>query len=244
MRNLIYKELKLAWHPVIYVFILVFPLMTLIPSYPSWIGYIYVCSCYPILFLGANKGQQSNDIIYTALLPVRKKDIVLARIYSLVLMLGIFMLVIGALTPLGIYLRNLIIEGELEALISQNPELDVNEAVAQLTAQLNIGLPLEAFFSTAGFALLAFSIFDYFFLTWFYRNGRSIMLPTLLGMFIFMIILSIMTIALPYLIPGYSEFFTIWWVQLITFGVCLGIFIGALYLAYIVSSRNLEKVNL
>jgi len=40
------------------------------------IGFIYILSCYPILFLGANKGQQSNDLLYSTLLPIRKKDIV------------------------------------------------------------------------------------------------------------------------------------------------------------------------
>ena len=86
MKALIYKELKLAMHPICYVFIVLFPFMILIPSYPLGIGFIYVLTCYPILFLGANKGQQSNDLLYSTLLPVRKKDIVLARIMTVILM--------------------------------------------------------------------------------------------------------------------------------------------------------------
>ena len=62
MKALLYKEFKLAMHPVCYFFIFAFPLMVLIPSYPLAIGFIYVLTCYPILFLGANKGQQSNDL--------------------------------------------------------------------------------------------------------------------------------------------------------------------------------------
>ena len=53
MKALIYKELKLAMHPICYVFIVLFPFMILIPSYPLGIGFIYVLTCYPILFLGA-----------------------------------------------------------------------------------------------------------------------------------------------------------------------------------------------
>ena len=80
MKALIYKEFKLAMHPICYIFIVLFPFMVLIPVYPLGISFIYILACYPILFLGANKGQQSNDLLYSTLLPVRKKDIVLARI--------------------------------------------------------------------------------------------------------------------------------------------------------------------
>ena len=80
MKALLYKEFKLAMHPVCYAFIFLFPLMILIPKFPTAVGYIYVLSSYPILFLGANKGQQSNDLLYSTLMPVRKKDIVIARI--------------------------------------------------------------------------------------------------------------------------------------------------------------------
>ena len=62
MKALIYKEFKLSMHPICYLFVAAFPLMILIPSYPIGIGFIYVLTCYPILFLGANKGQQSNDL--------------------------------------------------------------------------------------------------------------------------------------------------------------------------------------
>ena len=77
MKALIYKEFRLAVHPICYLFVFLFPLMILIPSYPLGVGFIYILSAYPILFLGANKGQQSNDLLYSTLLPVRKKDIVL-----------------------------------------------------------------------------------------------------------------------------------------------------------------------
>ena len=82
MKALIYKEFKLAMHPICYLFIVLFPFMVLIPIYPLGISFIYILTCYPVLFLGANKGQQSNDLLYSTLLPVRKKDIFLARIIT------------------------------------------------------------------------------------------------------------------------------------------------------------------
>ena len=46
MKALLYKELKLAMHPICYVFIFAFPLMILIPSYPIAIGFLYVMPYY------------------------------------------------------------------------------------------------------------------------------------------------------------------------------------------------------
>ena len=106
MKALLYKEFKLAMHPICYVFVFAFPLMILIPSYPIAIGFIYVLSCYPILFLGANKGQQSNDLLYSTLLPVRKKDIVLARILTIAIIQFTFMAVMSALLPIALLIQN------------------------------------------------------------------------------------------------------------------------------------------
>ena len=92
MKALLYKEFKLAMHPICYIFICLFPFMLLIPSYPIGVGFIYLMSCYPILFLGANKGQQSNDLLYSTLLPIRKKDIVKARIFTVIIMQVAYML--------------------------------------------------------------------------------------------------------------------------------------------------------
>ena len=101
MKALLYKEFKLAMHPICYVFIALFPFMILIPSYPLAIGFIYVLTCYPILFLGVNKGQQSNDLLYSTLLPIRKKDIVKARIMTVALMQFAFIAIMSALAPLA-----------------------------------------------------------------------------------------------------------------------------------------------
>ena len=99
MKALIYKEFKLAMHPMCYLFIVLFPFMVLIPVYPLGISFIYILTCYPVLFLGANKGQQSNDLLYSTLLPVRKKDIVLARIITVLFMQVASMLIMSADFP-------------------------------------------------------------------------------------------------------------------------------------------------
>ena len=110
MKALLFKELRLAMHPICYVFIVLFPFMILIPSYPLGIGFIYVLTCYPILFLGANKGQQSNDLLYSTLLPVRKKDIVMARIFTVIFMQVAFILVMTALYPVARIINNAVVQ--------------------------------------------------------------------------------------------------------------------------------------
>lgn len=75
MKNLIYKEFKLASHPTTYLF-LALCLMMLIPSYPGYVEFMYVCLSIFFIFLA---GRENKDIFYTVLLPVRKSDVVKAR---------------------------------------------------------------------------------------------------------------------------------------------------------------------
>ena len=207
MKALIYKEFKLAMHPICYVFIAMFPFMILIPSYPLAIGFVYVLSCYPILFLGANKGQQSNDLLYSTLLPIRKKDIVLARIITVLVMQLAFMLIMSALAPLAYYMQqNVIIEDSGEHLVSP-------------------GIPLEGFVSLLGIAIIGFAIADLIFFPIYYKNGKSIVLSTLMTILGFIIYLGIFTIAFPY-IPGFEWYGKFLWgsglgVQFIVLGVAI-----------------------
>ena len=152
MKALLYKEFKLAMHPICWVFIFVFPLMILIPSYPLGIGFIYVLTCYPILFLGANKGQQSNDLLFSTLLPVRKKDIVLARMFTVIIMQFIFIAVLSALYPLAYFI---------------NSSLPADKASIP-------GIKLEGFLVLLGIALIGYAVADLIFFPIYYKKGRSI----------------------------------------------------------------------
>lgn len=75
MKNLLYKEFRLAAHQTMYVFML-FVFMLLIPSYPYYISFFYMCLAIFFVFLS---GRESNDIFYTVLLPIPKKNVVKAR---------------------------------------------------------------------------------------------------------------------------------------------------------------------
>ena len=222
MKALLYKEFKLAMHPMCYVFCLAFPLMILIPGYPVAIGFIYVLSAYPILFLGANKGQQSNDLLFSTLLPVRKKDIVLARIITIAIMQLMFILVTSALYPLACLSH------------TYGPKDGVP------------GLGLDAYLSVLGIAIIGYSIADLIFFPIYYKRGKSIVMSTLLTILGFVLYLAVFTIILPY-IPGLEGYKTFLsgpiWQQLIVLGVGLIIYFVAHLIIYKVSSKELERVD-
>ena len=226
MKALLYKEFKLAMHPICYVFLFAFPFMVLIPSYPLGIGFIYVLSCYPILFLGANKGQQSNDLLYSTLLPVRKKDIVLARIITVVILQVIFMTLMSLLWPLAYFFQQSILTS------------GGNDTAYQ------VGLGLNSFVSLLAFGVIAFALADLMFFPIYYRNGKSIVLSTLLTILVFALFIAITTIILPY-IPEYGDFFNecpLWLQFVFLIGSILISFV--LHIAvYKVSAKKLELVD-
>lgn len=75
MINLINKEFKLSAHILSYLFIS-FGLMTFIPGYPILVGVFFSCLG---IFQSFQSYRESNDIAYSILLPVTKKDIVKAK---------------------------------------------------------------------------------------------------------------------------------------------------------------------
>ena len=228
MKALLYKEFKLAMHPICYVFICLFPFMLLIPSYPLGVGFIYLMSCYPVLFLGANKGQQSNDLLFSTLLPIRKKDIVKARIFTVIIMQVVYMLFMSALYPVALQFENSMIASGAE---------DVAHP----------GLGLNGFVSVLAIGVIGFAIADLIFFPIYYKNGKSIVMSTLMTIIGFVVYLGIFTIAFPY-IPGFE-----WYTKILCnsgVGVQFAILGGAIiisaaihYAVYRISSKRLEQVD-
>ena len=82
MINLLKKEFRLALHPSV-LFFLALSAMLLIPSYPYYVAFFY--NCLGIFFICLS-GRENHDIYFSLLLPVRKEDIVRARICFAVLL--------------------------------------------------------------------------------------------------------------------------------------------------------------
>lgn len=81
MKNLLYKELRLAIHPTMCIF-LAMPLLMLAPNYPYYIVFMYTCLAIYFTFL---IGREQNDIFYTAALPIKKTDVVKGRFATVIL---------------------------------------------------------------------------------------------------------------------------------------------------------------
>ena len=227
MKALLYKEFRLALHPLCYVFVALCPFFLLIPNYPIGVCFIYILSSYPVLFLGSNKGQQSNDLLFSTLLPVRKKDIVLARMITCLMIQFASMALMACMVP-------------VVSLIHQQILLNGGEIT-------DAGFPLEGFVTVLAFTVVGFGLADLIFLPTYYKNGKSIVMSTLFTIFGFAAYILIFTIVIP-LIPGaegYTNFFI---------GRGLGfqfIFLGASilisailhFLVYRISAKRLEKVD-
>lgn len=81
MKNLLYKELRLAIHPTMCIF-LAMPLLMLAPNYPYYVVFMYTCLAIYFTFL---IGREQNDIFYTAALPIKKTDVVKGRFATAIL---------------------------------------------------------------------------------------------------------------------------------------------------------------
>ena len=72
MRNILLKEIKLSASPLAFLFI-AFSLMFFIPGYPILCGVFFVTLG---LFQSFQAAREANDIIFSALLPIAKSDVV------------------------------------------------------------------------------------------------------------------------------------------------------------------------
>jgi len=95
MKKLLLKEFKLTACPLTFIFI-AFSTMTMIPGYPILIGAFFVCLGILYTFQFA---REDNDVLYTALLPVAKNDVVKAR-FIFVISIEMISFIISAILTL------------------------------------------------------------------------------------------------------------------------------------------------
>ena len=96
MKKLLSKEIRLAASPLSWIF-LVAALMTLLPGYPILMGAFFVCFG---LFHSFQNARETNDTLYTVLLPVKKTDCVSAKYVFTCLIQLIGFALMAALTAL------------------------------------------------------------------------------------------------------------------------------------------------
>ena len=141
MKNLLYKEFRLAIHPSVYLFFLLSALL-LVPSYPYYVSFFYLMLG---VFLTFKTNRAENEIFYSALLPVRKGDVVRARILAVAILELVNLLIAVPFAILSVKI---------------NPAGGNNAGIE----------PNVAFF---GLSFLMYGGFNFIFFPIFYKTGRS-----------------------------------------------------------------------
>ena len=89
MSNILRKEMKLSASPLAFIFIL-FGAMFMVPGYPILCGAFFVTLG---LFQSFQFAREANDIVFSALLPISKKEVVSGK-FIFVCMIECFSLIL------------------------------------------------------------------------------------------------------------------------------------------------------
>ena len=120
MRNIMRKELKLSASLITFLFIL-FGLMFFLPGYPILCGAFFVTLG---IFQGFLYAREANDIVFSSILPISKRDIVKGKFLfvcfiegcAFVLMLLVTIIRMTALADSAVYHANALMNANLFAL--------------------------------------------------------------------------------------------------------------------------------
>ncbi|MBR0462192.1 MAG: ABC-2 transporter permease [Erysipelotrichaceae bacterium] len=217
MRNIMRKEMKLCASPITYWFIL-FGLMFFLPGYPILCGAFFTTLG---IYQGFLYAREANDIEFSALLPIGKKDVVKGKYLfvcliegcALLLMLAVALIRMTALADSVVYLSNALMNANLFAL---------------------------------GGALLIFGVFNVVFLGGFFKTAYNMGKP-----FIIYIIVSFMFIIVLEALHHFPELgvlnsfgFDNIGLQVLLLLMGLAAFVIMTLLSYRRSCRNFEKIDL
>lgn len=162
MRNLLTKELRLSAITLTYLF-LGFALMTFIPGYPILCGAFFFCLG---LFQSYQASREANDIMYSVLLPVSKRDVVKAKyLAAAVLQMAAFLLCAVCTLVRMIFLS----------------DAGVYESNVMMAANLIY----------LAFVLLIFAVFNWIFIGGFFKTAYGIGKPFVVFIVINFIIIAI-----------------------------------------------------
>ena len=173
MKSLLDKEIRLAASPLSWIF-LAAALMTMLPGYPILMSAFFICLG---LFQSFQNAREANDVLYTVLLPVKKRDFVRAKFAFSCLIEMIGFLLCAVLTAVRV------------VFLSTAP-VYVENALMNATPVF------------LAFVLLIFTAFNALFIGGFFRTGYKLGIPLLaFGIATFLIVC--IAEALPHF-PGLS----------------------------------------
>ena len=217
MRNLLAKEFRLSAFKLTYFFIL-FACMTFLPGYPILMGCFFICLG---LFFTFQMARESNDVLYSALLPIEKGDVVKARFLfvCIIQMAGFLLMVVFT------WLRMSLLNGRepwaSNVLMAANPLF-------------------------LAFALLVFLLFNAVFVRGFYKTAYYYGRP-----FVWFIVTSFLVILAAetlHFLPGLAFLNAsagpLMWVQYLALACALVLFAGGSCLAYRSARKSFEGLDL
>lgn len=215
MKNFLYKEIKLITNPLNWIFLL-FLTMLLIPTYPCYVPFFYLCLSVFFMF---NNAEINRDMEYSLILPIRKKDIVKSRC-----ILVFFYQILGLILSIPfVFLR-----------ITEN----------QAGIDLNV-----AFF---GLIMICLSIFNFVFISGFYKKGEKPGLPFLASSILYFVVYIVFEIPIWMKSVFNVEYFIIMdntdatsqIKQLPILFIGIMFYVLTWFLTYKVSAKRFEKVDL
>lgn len=217
MRNILRKEMRLSASVLSYLFVL-FSFMFLVPGYPVLCGAFFVSLG---LFQSFQSAREANDILFSTLLPIAKKDVVKGK-YLFVCMIESFAVL---LMGLSVLLRMTVF---LKA--------DLYRTNALMNANL----------FALGMACVVFGLFNWIFLGGFFKTAYKFARPFVL--FIIAAFLVIFVAEAMHHVPGLEvvnafgkEGLS---VQIFLLASGMIIFLLMTVLSYKKACRSFEQINL
>ena len=215
MNNLLYKEFRLVIHPFYYLTSL-FAALILIPNWVYFVALMYfLFTAIPNIFTNA---KAQNDTGFSVLLPVRKSDVVKARVMSMAT-LEIIQIAVAAIFV------------AISVSINQNGNFLIDANLAYL-----------------GCSLVLYGLFNLVFFPMFYRTGYKIGIPLMVGLTVFTVIGGIIEVlvvtapAVANVLDGNTPSAMVSQIPVLAAGIVL--FAGLTWLAYRLAAKNFEKIDL
>ena len=217
MRNVLRKEMRLSASVLSYLFIL-FGLMFFVPGYPILCGAFFVTLG---LFHGFQSAREANDIVFSALLPIAKRDVVKGKFLFVCLIEACAFLLMSVAVALRM------------------------TALSQAAVYRSNALMNANFFALA-MACVIFGLFNWIFLCGFFKTAYKLGRPFVT--FIIVCFLVIFVAESAHHVPGLEKLNAFGTdeiaIQLSALAAGIVIFLLITFLSYKRACRRFERIDL
>jgi len=216
MKNLIYKEIRLVIQPPVYIMALCGALV-LVPAYPYFVGVSYSMLAILICFSVA---RANNDHVFTSMLPIHRKDIVGAKLFTVCFT-------------------------ELLTLLVAIPCAILSSCLINTTGNI---VGMDANFAFFGLTLIAYSVFNIIFLPWYFKTGYKTGVPMAVAMIVYVLLVCLFELVInlvPFLKTNLDSLDpATFGYQLIVLAFGVVMFLVTAIITYKKSNKNFKKVSL